>query len=121
MRGPGTKLQQGQDKARGRKTLVPGICDEQTERRARVSEDSLGWREGPKARDSRARNRQRQRGLVGAKGLKPWRQGQGTHAVNSLGWREASGQFGLGRGPRKQGRRGPDTKLVCGQLGQDGF
>ena len=58
-----------------------------------------------------ARNRQ-----VGAKGLKPGRQGQGTQAVNSLGWREASGQLGLGRAPRKQGRRGPGTKLVCGQL-----
>ena len=46
VRGPGTKLQQGQDKARGRKTPVPGICDAQTERRGRVSKDSLGWREG---------------------------------------------------------------------------
>ena len=36
----------------------------------RVSEDSLGWGEGAKARDGRARNRHRQRGLVGAKGLK---------------------------------------------------
>ena len=31
----------------------------------RVCEDSLGCREGAKARDGRARNRQRQRGLVG--------------------------------------------------------
>ena len=44
-------VQQGQDKARGRKTPVRGICDAQTERRGRVSEHSLGWREGAKARD----------------------------------------------------------------------
>ena len=52
----------------------------------------LGWGEGAKARDGRARNRHRQRGLVGAKGLKPGRQGQ----VRGLGWREASGQLGCG-------------------------
>ena len=41
-------------------------------------EDSLGWDEAAKARDGRARNRHRQRGLVGAKGLKPGRQGRNT-------------------------------------------
>ena len=62
-----------------------GICDAQTERRGRVSEDSLGWGEGAKARDGWARNRHRQRGLVGAKGLKPGRQLQGIQAVSGLG------------------------------------
>ena len=52
-----------------------------------VREDSLGWREG--AMKGWARNRQRQRGLVGAKGLQPGR----TH----------SELLGSGRGPRKQG------------------
>ena len=60
-----------------------GICDAQTERRGRVSENSLGWGEGAKARDGRARNRHRQRGLVGANGLKPGRQGQGLGLARS--------------------------------------
>ena len=60
---------------------------------------------GAKARDGRARNRHRQRGLVGAKELQPGRQGQGIQAVSGLGWREASGQLALWTRP----------KLVCGQ------
>ena len=65
MRGPGAKLQQ-------------------TETRGRVREDSLGWREG--AMKGWARNRERQRGLVGAQGFS-----QEEHTVNSFGWAERHG------------------------------
>ena len=44
-------------------------------------------RQGQRRQLGLARNRQRQRGLVGAKGLKPGRQ----HAVNSLGLAERDG------------------------------
>ena len=80
MRGPGTKPQQGQDKARGRKTPVPA----QTERRGRVSEDSLGWREEGMARHAR---------LGWREGAKAREAGPG----NTGSEREASGQLGLGR------------------------
>ena len=92
--GPGTKLQQGQDKARGRKTPVRGVCNAQTERRGRVSKDSLGWREGAKA------------------GM-----GQEQTKAARLGWREGAKAREAGPGNTgsewKQGRRGPGTKRVC--------
>ena len=63
VRGPGAKLQGG------------------------VREDSLGWREGAKGW---ARNRERQRGLVGAKGLQPGR----THS-EQLGLTKKTTKTGL--------------------------
>ena len=67
-------------------------------KRGRVREDSLGWREGAKGW---TRNRERQRGLVGAKGLQPGR----THS-EQLGLTGANGvRWGAEPGS------GPGTKL----------
>ena len=93
VRGPGTK--QGQDKARGRKTPVPGICEAAgSAKTAWVG--AKGLRPGP--------NRQRQRGLVGAKEHRK----QGRRGPGKTGVRTASESQGQGQGPRAgQGQGGP--------------
>ena len=79
----------------------------------------LGWGEGAKARDGRARNRHRQRGLVGAKGLKPRRQGQGIQAVSGLWTRPklARGQRAWREGvrPAKPGPRASSGHVPTAQ------
>ena len=77
-------------------------------KRGRVCEDSLGLREG--AMGGWARHRQRQRGLVGAKGLKK---------ADSLAWREGGTVGCRARDLHKVRERGVRTACV-GARGQGG-
>ena len=87
-------------------------------KRGRVREDSLGWREGAKGW---ARNRERQRGLVGAKALQPGR----THS-EQLGLTKKTSKTGLVAWLGANGVRwgaepgsGPGTKLQQTEVRQD--